>query len=166
MMEDYDKIQERKADMAITIIICIIIGTLFLSSCKSIRYVPVEKTVTETIEYHDTVTQVQLVPYRDSVAVQDTTSFLSNEYAYSWVQYSQGTLSHMLGIWPLSRITVTFPSYAVKTRVITQEKPVEVEKELTWWQQKKIDYAGLSMGINFMLTAILVWLIRKKGGSR
>ena len=55
---------------------------LLIFSCKT-RYVPVEIKTTETVEVHDTTITERLVPYKDSIAVRDTTSFLSNPYAYS-----------------------------------------------------------------------------------
>lgn len=54
---------------------------LLIFSCKT-RYVPVEIKTTETVEVHDTTITERLVPYKDSIAVRDTTSFLSNPYAH------------------------------------------------------------------------------------
>lgn len=139
---------------------------LALTSCRSVKYVPVERTVTDSIVYHDTVVSERLVPYRDSVVVRDTTSFLSNPYAYSRATFSGGTMTHVLGIWPLAKIDLSVPSYAEHIRIIREPQIVEVEKKLTWMQQKKLDYFGLSVLANIVLMVILAWLVRIKGKKR
>ena len=139
---------------------------LALSGCRSVKYVPVERTVTDSVVYRDTLVSERLVPYKDSVAVQDTTSYLSNKYAYSTATWSNGTLSHVLAVFPLAKIEVKVPNYAERIRTIREPQIVEVEKKLTWMQQKKLDYFGLSFAANILLIPVILWLIRKKGGSR
>ena len=46
----------------------------------------------------DTVVQVELVPYRDTVSILDTVSHLENKYAYSDAEFSLGRLNHSLSI--------------------------------------------------------------------
>ena len=45
---------------------------------------PVVHEKLDSVYIRDTIMQVELVPYHDSVAVPDTSSYLSNEYGYSW----------------------------------------------------------------------------------
>lgn len=60
------------------------IMVLFVWGCTRHVYVPVVHEKLDSVSVHDTIMQVELVPYHDSVAVPDTSSYLSNEYGYSW----------------------------------------------------------------------------------
>lgn len=133
-------------------------------SCKT-RYVPVETVITETVEVHDTTVQEKLVPYKDSVSVKDTVSFLSNPYAYSKAEWSGGMLRHTLGIWPNAVLIVEIPKYMVRTRTVEVPKVVEVEKKLNRWQQMKVDYGGWFLLANVIAIGLLIskWL-KKRGG--
>ena len=102
---------------------------LCLVGCKT-KYVPVETKVTETVEYHDTTVTEKLVPYKESVAVKDTISFLSNPYAYSEARWNNGILHHTLGIYPEAVIIIKVPQYLDRTRTIEKPQIVEVEKKL------------------------------------
>jgi hypothetical protein len=56
------------------------------------------------------------------------------------------------------------------TTYIEREKkvgvPYPVEKELTWWQKAKIEFGEFSVGIIFVLSIVVIWLIKKKGGVK
>jgi hypothetical protein len=74
----------------------------FAFSCKVVKeYIPVERIVRETVTVRDTVIEVQIKQMHDSVTVnllRDTTSYLENEYAYSYVMVVGGELLlHSLG---------------------------------------------------------------------
>lgn len=133
-------------------------------SCRT-KYVPVETKVTETIEHHDTTVVERLVTYRDTVAAPDTVSYLCNEYAYSWARWSNGILSHSLGIWPDAVLVIKVPQYMVRTKTVEVPKIVEVEKKLSWWQKCKMDIGEISMLASVILIALIIvrW-IKKKGG--
>lgn len=51
-------------------------------------------------------------------------------------------------------------------RVREVQVPYPVEKELTWWQKVKINFGDFSLGIIFVLLFIIIWMIKKKGGSK
>lgn len=153
-------IQRNYIRMAVAVLILLVL------SCKT-RYVPVEIKTTETVEVHDTTITERLVPYKDSTATRDTTSFLSNPYAYSWAGYSDGILQHSLGIWPNAVLIVTVPHYMTVTKRIEVPEVVEVEKKLNWWQRTKVETGGWSVMLNILLISMVIvrWL-RKKGGVR
>lgn len=78
---------------------------LLLTGCRAQKHVeyypyPVEKVVTKTVTVKDTLIEVQLVPYRDSITTPDTTSYLQNPYAESRATVSGGLLRHSLNIKP------------------------------------------------------------------
>lgn len=145
-------------------LIFLISGICFVS-CRT-KYVPVEIKVTDSVTIHDTMFSEKLVPYRDSVSVRDTSSFLSNPYAYSRAVWDNGVLHHSLGIWTDAVLVVRVPYYMERVKRIEipkpypEEKIVYVEKELGWWQRLRI-WTG-----NLVLIGIgiygLVWLIKRK----
>lgn len=143
---------------------------LLLSGCASkreVRYIPVEKKVTEVVTLRDTVVTIKLQPYRDSTAVQpvqgkDTTSYLSNPYAYSYASYSKGVLHHSL---------TTPPDVAVKGDVQNKEVlridsipyPIPVPgdtvyvNKLKWWQSWLMWWgAGAHVIVIFFLAQLFV----------
>ena len=127
-----------------------------ICSCRGVKYVPVETVRVDSTVIRDTVMEVQLLPYRDSVATRDTASFLSNPYAYSWARWSGGLLQHSLGIWPLATTQVKVPYFIDRYVTITKPQVVEVEKELSKWQQFKLDVGGAALFGLLGLVALLV----------
>lgn len=134
-----------------------------LSSCRTRTvYVPVETKVLDSIVLHDTTFQEKLVPYKDSVAIADTASFLCNPYAYSYANYSNGMLHHSLGIYPFATVRVNIPYFIEKIRRIEVPKPYPVEKELSWWDKFKVRYGNASLFANLVCVVLLVFKMRKK----
>lgn len=144
--------------------IAIAILLLFVFSCQT-KYVPVEIKTTETVEFHDTTVLERLIPFKDSVAIRDTSSFLSNLYAYSWAKWSNGILQHSLGIWPGSVLLIKVPRYMTVTKRIEVPKIVEVEKKLNRWQKTKVDLGGYSIFFNVITIGLIIttWLKRRGG---
>lgn len=133
------------------------------SSCRTRTvYMPVETKVLDSIVLHDTTFQEKLVPYKDSVAVADTASFLYNPYAYSYANYSNGILHHSLGIYPFATVRVNVPYFIEKIRTVETPKPYPVEKELSWWDRFKLRYGNASLFANLVCVVLLVFKIRKK----
>ena len=136
-----------------------------ICSCRGVKYVPVETVRVDSTVIRDTVMEVQLVPYQDSVATRDTASFLSNPYAYSWARWSSGLLQHSLGIWPLATTQVKVPYFIDRYVTITKPQVVEVEKELSKWQQFKLDVGGAALFgllglIGFLAVYVIVYVKR------
>nr|DAV72167.1 MAG TPA: Protein involved in gliding motility 9 Secretion System Type.5A [Caudoviricetes sp.] len=145
----------------------VILLVLVVSSCRTRTvYMPVETKVLDSIIYHDTTFQEKLIPYKDSVSVSDTTSFLHNPYAYSYASWSNGILNHSLGIYPHATVTVKIPYFIERIRRVEVPKPYPVEKELSWWEKFKINYGGASLSINLTcILFVIAWLtikIRRK----
>lgn len=136
-------------------LMCLIL--MLSNACTSTKYVPVETKVTETVEVHDTTITEKLVTYRDSVAVRDTSSFLSNPYAYSWAVWNNGILHHSLGIWPNAVLIIKVPQYSTITKTIQTPKIVEVEKKLTKWEQMKVDIGGYLMFVSLLLALLMIY---------
>lgn len=148
-------------------LVYIVFLVLTVYSCRTRTvYMPVETKVLDSVVFHDTTFQEKLIPYKDSVSVADTTSFLRNPYAYSYASFSNGILNHSLGIYPHATVTVKMPYFIEKTRRIEVPKPYPVERKLSWWEKFKINYGGASISINLTCVLfVIVWLtikIRKK----
>ena len=131
--------------LIIGIILCLCFG------CTRHVYVPVVHERVDSVSVHDTIMQVQLVPYKDSVATRDTSSYLHNEYAYSYAMWSGGVLHHSLGIWPQKPIEIKVPHFIDRWHYEKVPEIVEVERKLTRWQQFKMDHDPISA---FMVGAV------------
>lgn len=116
----------------------IVLG-IVLFSCRSVKYVPVE-----TVK-HDSIYLSQML--KDSIYVKDSVLIIKGdtlvEYRYKYIyQYKDRTDT----------------LYVTKTDSI--HVPYPVEKELTRWQQMKLELGGWAFGI--ILTAALIiigWIV-------
>ena len=99
--------------------------------------------VVENVVYvHDTLYhEVPLI--KEVQSVRDTISHLTNTYAESWASVrSDGTLSHTLLTRP-QRIPIPFKKTekhrdSIVYRTIEERVVVEVERNLSWWEQTQI----------------------------
>lgn len=88
--------------VAIGLLVAVLLILAGCASKREVKYIPVEKKVTQTVTVRDTVVQVVLQPTKDSISMhpvvgRDTSSYLQNPYAYSYASYSGGMLNHSLG---------------------------------------------------------------------
>lgn len=151
-----------------------VIATLFIlvsilfSGCRSQHQcVVMEKIITDSTVIRDTTYEVRLVPYKDSVSLHDTASFLCNPYAYSYASYSNGLLNHSLGINLFASVKVKVPYFVERTRRIEVPKPYPVERKLTFWERTKIDFGGYAIGtviVTILIVTVKMVYKLKKGG--
>jgi hypothetical protein len=152
----------------IAIDILIIFLSCMLTSCKTRTvYVPVDRVHTETVTLKDTIVDVRLEHIRDSVAVPDSSSYLTNKYAYSWAAMKEGMLTHSLGTWGTSiPVEVKYID-----RIITDSIPVPYEvkvieykdKPLTWWQNTRIIVGDIALfALVGMLVVVIISIFFKK----
>ena len=134
---------------ALAIIFAVFLGYLFFgcTTQRIVEYVPVERKVMETVVLTDTIVDVRLVPYRDSVSVKDSTSYLENEYAYSHASLRGGLLHHSLGVFPDKPVPFKFfyPTITIRDSIpYAVPGPVQyVEKELSPLERSLI-YTGVA----------------------
>lgn len=119
---------------------------LLFGSCRSIRYVPVETIRTDSL--YLTVHKRDSVHIKDSVYIMDKgdTVFVNRYH----IAYRDKVICDTAYI----------------ERVITNDVPYPVEKELTWWQKTKLELGEFSIGIILVLLIVVIWLVKKKGGAR
>lgn len=119
---------------------------LLFGSCRSIRYVPVETIMTDSLYLS--------VHERDSIHIKD------------FVYIKEKGDSVIVDKWH----TVYRDRRTRDTIYIEKEKevmvPYPVEKELTWWQKTKLEIGEFSIGIILVLLIVIIWLVKKKGGAR
>lgn len=146
------KNEVRDKDIAITVVIVLLILWYLLSGCKAKTiYVPVQSTTTITETIRDTVLDVRLQVFRDSVTVSDTVSRLDNKYAYSAAVWSSGRLSHTLGVKDV-KIPVEI-QYKEITRVDSLAVPYPVVEEVIVYRLKWFQEALMWLGVILLVVA-------------
>ena len=134
-MRLYDYIMDKVSRcIALAPFMCIIVLTSAIWSCKSIQYVPVETVKYDSI-YINKV-QVDSVYHRDSIYVVDkgdTVFLYKDRYIYKYKDRTD-TL------------------YVTNTDSI--QVPYPVEKELTKWQQFRMDFGGWAIAAVIIIVLI------------
>lgn len=139
-----------------------------LWSCRSVKYVPVESSADSVVI--EKLVEVQLPP--DSTTIRALLECDENgRVVLSWLDIANSrnaqahltidSLGNLLAKMRTQPDTVYLPSKEV---TVTKEVkvPYPVEKELTRWQQMKLELGGWAFGI--IITAALVivgWLVCK-----
>ena len=138
--------------------------SLLVSGCCAVRQIAPSVTDstrvevrTETKFIHDTA-WVKLPAIVERVATPDTTSTLENTYAKSEATVTAGILRHSLETKPVKvpvevKTQIVYrDSLVYKDRIET--KTVEVERQLSWWQQIK-----MRLGVAFLISLALALII-------
>ena len=139
-----------------------------LWSCRSIKYVPVESSADSVVI--EKLVEVQLPP--DSATIRALLECDENgKVVLSWLDIANSknaqaqlvidSLGNLLAKMRTKPDTVYLPSKEV-TVTKDVKVPYPVEKELTRWQQMKLELGGWAFGI--IITAALVivgWLVCK-----
>lgn len=121
-------------------LLSILLVTLCLTGCKTVRYVPVPEYHTLYKTRVDTVQRCDSVYFRDSVfiAAKGDTVFLTKT---QWRERFRNV-------------------YHIKADTVMQldsiRVPYPVEKPLTKWEQWKMDMGGWAMGVAAVLVILLV----------
>lgn len=130
----------------IYIITIFFISGIWLSSCRSIQYVPIETVKTE-YKTRDSI-RVDSVYNRDSIYMLvkgDTVYKYKERYLYKYLYLNR-------------------TDTVIKTDSI--QVPYPVEKNLTKWQEMKIELGGWAFGIivtfGLVIVGLLVYRWRKK----
>ena len=115
---------------------------ILISGCKTIKPVFIEKEVRDSIYVVDTIVEVRLEPFYKETITNDTISYIDSDYASSEARISNNKLYHNLTNKD-KKIPVEV-KYIYRDREVKVPTPYEVEKivkverQLSWWQKKKI----------------------------
>lgn len=144
--------------------LCIILLTSAIWSCRSVKYVPVENSADSVVI--EKLVEVQLPP--DSSTIRALLECDENgRVVLSWLdiansknaqaQLTIDSLGYLLAKMRTQQDTIYLPSKEV---TVTKEVkvPYPVEKDLTRWQQIRLDVGGWSIVI--LCIAILLFIIR------
>ncbi len=130
----------------------ILLAALMLAGCRNLRTVPVTVTSGDSVrtETHRIVSLVKdtvwtaIPAQRAERETRDTASYLENDYAESRAWITDGLLHHTLATkaqkvpHEIQKPVERTDSIVCRDRVRVQEKPVEVERPLTWWQELRL----------------------------
>lgn len=129
-------------------LISVVMLALALTSCTKTVYVPTEHIVYSTDTVYEAVLRVDSVIQRDSVAVvQKGDTVLITRYRDRYrVKERTDTV------------------YKAKTDSVRVREPYPVERELTKWEQTKMDFGGIFLGglIAVGVAAVIVWIVKRK----
>lgn len=148
--------------------LCVILLAAAICSCRSVKYVPVESTADSIVV--EKLVEVQLPPDSSTIrALLECDE--KGRVVLSWLdiansknaqaQLTIDSLGNLLAKMKTKQDTVYLPSKEV---TVTKEVnvPYPVEKELTRWQQMKLELGGWAFGIIIAFALIIVgWLIYK-----
>lgn len=148
--------------------LCVILLTSAIWSCRSVKYVPVESTADSIVV--EKLVEVQLPP--DSATIRALLECDENgRVVLSWLDIANSrnakamitidSLGNLLAKMRTNPDTVYLPSKKVTvTKKVKVAYPVE--KELTRWQQMKLELGGWAFGIIITAALIIVgWLVYK-----
>lgn len=148
--------------------LCIILLTSAIWSCRSVKYVPVENSADSVVI--EKLVEVQLPP--DSSTIRALLECDENgRVVLSWLdiansrnaqaQLTIDSLGNLLAKMRTQPDTVYLPSKEV---TVTKEVkvPYPVEKDLTRWQQMKLELGGWAFGIIITAALIIIgWIVYK-----
>ena len=128
-----------------TIIYCVILLTLAIcSSCRSVKYVPVETVRVDSL--YLTIHERDSIHIKDSIYIREKGDTV---FVERWrTQYRDRGRTDTLYVDRVREVQVPYP----------------VEKELTWWQEVKINFGDFSLGIIFVL--LLLFLSNRYASTR
>lgn len=124
------------------ILVAVVLALLICAGCSSVKYVPVESVRTE---------------YRDRDVERIVTDTV-RDTRFVWI--SGDTVIDIREKYNVRRVEVHDTCYIERTDSI--EAPYPVERELTRWQQTKMDFGGIAIGGLIAAIGLSVgWLIIK-----
>ena len=148
----------------------LVLFSAFCVACSVARQAaPSEKIITETrietVFQTDTVF-LEVPKIVEKIVTADTVSVLENDYAMSSASVSDGLLSHSLETKPAQQPVEVQTKIVYRDSVIFKDvvvyETVEIEKELTGWQNCKMKMGGWFLGILSLLAlAAIIWIIIK-----
>lgn len=141
---------------------------ILICSCRTVKYVPVESNADSVVV--EKLVEVQLPP--DSATIRALLECDENgKVVLNWLdiansknaeaQLTIDSLGNLLAKMKTQKDTVYLPSKEV---MVTKEEkvPYPVEKELTRWQQLKLELGGWAFGIIIMASLVfIIWIVYK-----
>lgn len=136
-------------------IVIILLLSLLLSGCKSIQYVPVETVRTEYKNHTDTVKEIDSIFSERETIIREADSAL---IAKLGLQLKANERAILVLKRQLER-EVKEKSESHSDTVIIRDSvqvPYPVEKQLTKWEQTKMQAGGISIVVCILLIAMII----------
>lgn len=143
-----------------------VVSLFTLTGCTNVKYVPVESVRIErdTVVRHDTISRYIRSESTTKEIIKDSTHVVQDESgnikSKERIRDRYIIIDNRDSIYYYRHRSDSMMS--VKTDSV--QVPYPVEKKLTRWEQIKMDMGGMAIGAVaiFILSAALVWLIRRK----
>ena len=135
---------------------------VLICSCRTVKYIPVESKADSVVV--EKLVEVQLPP--DSATIRALLECDENgKVVLNWLdiansknaqaQLTIDSLGYLLANMKTQPDTVYLPSKEVVVSR-TEKVPYPVEKDLTWWQQFRLDVGGWAIGIIIITVFIFI----------
>ncbi len=127
-----------------------------LSACAATKYVPVEVVCTEYKNHTDTVSMTDTVYKEKNTTIREADPALVNELGLKLKDNERAILILQK---ELERAVSMKKQHTTDTVIKTDSVPVPypVEKQLTAWQQMKVDFGELFLFIGLVLVVYLIF---------
>lgn len=131
-----------------------------LAGCKTVKYVPVETVRTDSIFIRDSLVVNTIIHYKDSLRIKDSTVIVLDTAGnvISKEKYHDETRTKDTG--RSDREAKTKERETKSTDV--EQTPVIVEKELSRWQEFRLDAFWWLVGVLGVVGVLVVLMIRKR----
>lgn len=137
-------------------IIIFMLAALSLASCRTVKYVPVERVRTEYIHSTDTVRETDSIFCEKQTIIREADSATVDNLGLKLKENERAILVLKSELQKSLKEVYEHKRDTVNERD-TIKVPILVEKELTWWQETSIKWFPWLLAI---VTAMLVILIK------
>lgn len=157
---NYNEIEKRRADRLAEFMIMagIIMALLFMTSCRSIRYVPVERVRTEYINRTDTIRETDSIFHEKETIIREADSTLLAKLGLKLKENERAILVLKRELEKQKR---EVSEHKTDTVIMRDSIPIPypVEKELTWYQGTCITWFPwiLFAAIAFLIIILKPW---------
>ena len=155
---NYNEIEKRRADSLAEFVIIagIIMALLFMTSCRSIRYVPVERVRTEYINRTDTIRETDSIFHEKETIIREADSTL---LAALGLKLKENEKAILVLKRELEKQKREVSEHKTDTVIVIDSIPVPypVEKDLTWYQDTCIKWFPWLL---FVVVGILVYILK------
>lgn len=158
-MESHER-KKRHADRFAEFVILIgtILALLFMTSCRSVRYVPVERVRTEYINRTDTIRETDSIIHEKETIIREADSTTLSKLG---LQLKENERALLILQRELEQQKSARQEHRIDTIIIRDsvDVPVLVEKQLTWYQGTCITWFPwtLFVAIVFLILILKPW---------
>ena len=124
----------------------VLLAAILLTACKTTEYIPVPVTHTDTLYV--------AAHQRDSIHVRDSI-YIKEKGDTVWITRWRKEYIERLKHDTINEVRHDSVPYPVPT-------PVEVPRQLTWWQQTRIHAGELLFALLIVGAAFAVWRLKRK----